>query len=187
MDSSGLASRYAIAFALDAGGLSGYENVMTQPPFSLRPLRVADADAVAALVRSAFAAQTVVTDPLPSALRESGGNIAQILSGGGGGVAADFAGVIGGALVWEEKDGGLYVGRVSVDQAYRGHGIARAMVGAAEGEARRRGLPRMGLSTRLALLDNRRLFGSLGFVEIAEHAHAGYDHPTYVDMEKWIS
>jgi hypothetical protein len=40
------------------------------------------------------------------------------------------------------------------------------------------------LSTRLVLADNRRLFAGCGFVEIAQHAHPGYDHPTFVEAEK---
>ena len=148
-----------------------------------RPFLHGDAEAAAALVRHAFAAQTVVTDPPPSALRETGANLAAILAGGGGGVVADAGGLVG-VLMWEEKAGGLYVGRVSVDPARRGAGIARRLVAAAEMEARRRGLPRMWLSTRLPLIDNRRLFAACGFVETALHAHPGYAAPTYVDMEK---
>jgi GNAT superfamily N-acetyltransferase len=68
---------------------------------------------------------------------------------------------------------------------WRGRGIARALVSAAE--ARRRGLPRMHLSTRLVLVDNRRLFASCGFREGERHAHPGYAAPTFVDMEKVIA
>jgi predicted N-acetyltransferase YhbS len=151
---------------------------------TLRPLAAADADAVAALVRLAFAAQPVATDPPASALRETGANIAAILAGGGGGMAAEIGGHLAGAVVWEEKQGGLYLGRLSVDPRRRGAGIARALVAAVEAEARRRALPRVWLSTRLPLLANRRLFAACGFVETAQHAHPGYAAPTYVDMEK---
>ena len=151
---------------------------------AFRPLTPDDAEAAAGLVRRAFAAQQVVTDPPASALRETGANIAAILAGGGGGAVAEAAGVLAGVLVWEEKAGGLYVGRLSVDPGFRGAGIARRLVAAAEAEARLRGLPRMWLSTRLPLVGNRKLFAACGFVETAFHAHPGYDAPTYVDMEK---
>ncbi len=152
-----------------------------------RPLTQDDADAAAGLVRRAFAAQQVVTDPPASALRETGANIAAILHAGGGGAVAEAGGALVGAVVWEEKAGGLYVGRLSVDPAFRGAGIARRLVAAAETAARRRGLGRMWLSTRLPLVGNRKLFASCGFVETARHAHPGYDAPTYVDMEKTLS
>jgi hypothetical protein len=45
-------------------------------------------------------------------------------------------------------------------------------------------MPRLHLGTRLVLADNRRLFASCGFVEIARHAHPGYAAPTWVEMEK---
>jgi hypothetical protein len=60
------------------------------------------------------------------------------------------------------------------------------LVDAAAAEARRRGLPRLLLSTRLVLADNRRLFARCGFVETEQHAHPGYAHPTFVDMEKTL-
>jgi hypothetical protein len=43
------------------------------------------------------------------------------------------------------------------------------------------------LSTRLALIDNRRLFASCGFREGEQHAHPGYAAPTFVDMEKLLT
>ena len=47
--------------------------------------------------------------------------------------------------------------------------------------ARAMGLPRMHLSTRLVLSDNRHLFGSCGFVETTREAHPGYSAPTSVN------
>jgi len=58
------------------------------------------------------------------------------------------------------------------------------MIAAAEDETRRRGLPRLFLSTRLVLVDNRKLFASCGFVETSVEAHPGYSAPTFVNMEK---
>jgi hypothetical protein len=45
-------------------------------------------------------------------------------------------------------------------------------------------LPRIRLSTRLALLDNRRLFAACGFVETTRETHPGFAAPTFVNMEK---
>jgi hypothetical protein len=46
------------------------------------------------------------------------------------------------------------------------------------------GAARIHLSTRLPLIDNRKLFAACGFVETTLHAHPGYAAPTYVDLEK---
>jgi predicted N-acetyltransferase YhbS len=142
-----------------------------------------DAPAVAALIRTAFAAQSVSTDPAPSALRVTTADVAAHLLNGGGVVAAT-SGLIVGSALWMQQDGGLYLGRVAVAVEWRGRGIAKALVATAEAAARTMGLPRLHLSTRLVLTDNRQLFAACGFVETARHAHPGYAEPTFVDMEK---
>jgi predicted N-acetyltransferase YhbS len=153
--------------------------------FSLRTLVSEDAEAVAALIRAAFASQSVSTDPPPSALRVSGADVAAHLLSGYGAVA-EAPGGLAGAALWIEQDGGLYLGRLAVAVAWRGRGIASALVAAAETAARAMRLPRLHLSTRLVLHDNRRLFAACGFVETTREAHPGYGEPTSVDMEKSI-
>ncbi len=149
----------------------------------VRTLTAADAEPVAALIRTAFAALSAPVDPPPSALRETAENVARLIENGGG-AGADIDGTLAGAILWQDKPTGLYAGRLSVSPAHRGHGIAKALIAAAEAAARARGHRTLLLSTRLAFTDNRRLFASLGFIEVAEHAHAGYAHNTFVDLEK---
>ena len=125
-------------------------------------MRPEDAPPVAALIRAAFAAQSVVTDPLPSALAVTEADVTEHLRIGGGGVA-EVAGGLAGSALWAEQDGGLYLARLAVAPAWRGRGIAKALVAAAEAAARGWACPRIHLSTRLVLLDNRRLFAACGF------------------------
>ena len=171
---------------------AGYRHAMAGQPagYSVRAMAPRDAAAVAALIRAAFVAQSVVTDPAPSALRTTEADVAAHLRAGGGAVAdpgGAAAGCVAGCVLWAEQDGGLYLARLAVAPAWRGRGIARALVGAAEAAARRIGLPHMHLSTRLVLLDNRRLFAACGFVEATRHAHPGYAEPTFVTMEKRLA
>jgi GNAT superfamily N-acetyltransferase len=143
-----------------------------------------DAAAVAALVREAFAAQSVATDPPASALRLQAADVlAHLRSGGGGQVAWAGERIVGSAL-WSEEDGGLYVARVAVDPGWRRRGVARRLLAAAEDAAHALGLPRLHLGTRLVLTDNRALFAACGFMEVSRHAHPGYAEPTWVAMEK---
>jgi GNAT superfamily N-acetyltransferase len=158
----------------------------TGTEYVLRALRVADAAAAAALIRAAFSRMSAAVDPPPSALRETAASVVAGIAGGGG-ACVEAGGVLVGVVLWAEKDFSLYIARLSVAPDWRGRGIARTRVAAAEAEARRRGLPRMHLSTRLVLADNRRLFASCGFREGERHAHPGYAAPTFIDMEKVLA
>jgi GNAT superfamily N-acetyltransferase len=148
-----------------------------------RPLRVEDAPEVAALIRLAFSRQSVRTDPPSAALCETDETIAAAITEGGG-AGIDMAGRMVGVVLWAEKHGGLYFGRLAVRPDWRRRGVARSMIAAAEAEARRRGLSRVHLSTRLVLADNRKLFASCGYVEGSLGTHDGYSAPTSVSMEK---
>jgi predicted N-acetyltransferase YhbS len=152
-------------------------------PIRLRTIQAGDAVAVATLIRAAFAAQSVVTDPLPSALRVTAAHVVAHLRIGSGAVA-EVAGALAGSALWAEREGGLYLGRLAVAPAWRRRGVAKALVAAAEAAALAMDLPCIQLSTRLVLLDNRRLFAACGFVEATCEAHPGYAQPTFVNMEK---
>ena len=151
--------------------------------FRLRALLPDDAAAVAALIRTAFAAQWVVTDPPPSALRITEADVTNYVVAGGGTVA-EVGRSLAGCVLWVPRNDGLHLSRLAVAPAWRGKGIAKALVRAAEDVARAAGLPRIRLSTRLILLDNRQLFAACGFVETTREAHPGYAEATFVNMEK---
>lgn len=152
--------------------------------FELRKLTQADAAEVAALIRQAFASIDPPLMPPPSALRETAGTVAVSIAKGG--AAAVAGGAIVGAVLWGERDGGLYFGRLSVHGAWRRRGVAQALVAAAERQARDAGYLRIHGAVRLALTGNRALFAALGFVETDRHAHDGFDAPTWVDLEKHL-
>jgi len=142
-----------------------------------------DADAAAALIRLAFAALPIPLDPAPSALRETADSIRTHLASGGGALADGAAACI----LWSERDGGLYIGRLAVRPSHRGRGLAGLLMQAAEAEARRRGLSRLHLGVRLALPGNRRLFARLGFTETRLRTHDGYPVPTWTEAERWLT
>ncbi len=149
----------------------------------IRPMLPGDADAAAALIRLAFAAIPIPLDPAPSALRETADSIRIHLASGGGALADGAAACI----LWSERDGGLYIGRLAVHPQHRGRGLAGLLMQAAEAEARCRGLPRLHLGVRLALPGNRRLFARLGFTETRLRTHDGYPAPTWTEAERWLT
>ena len=96
-------------------------------------------DAVAALIRVAFAAQSVVTDPLPSALLVTEADLAAHLEIGAGAVAEAADRLVGAAL-WAELDGGLHLSRLAVLRPARplhceGIGCGGGISGALDGPA----------------------------------------------------
>jgi GNAT superfamily N-acetyltransferase len=152
-------------------------------PHNLSPTH---AETAAALIRAAFAELAGRVDPPPSALKETAATVAETLTRGGG-AGINGNGALVACVLWEEKAGGLYFGRLAVAPEARGRGLARLLIAAVEAEARRRSLPRTHLGVRLTLPANRRLFASCGYAETTQRTHAGYVHPTSVDMEKRLA
>lgn len=133
------------------------------------------------LIRSAFAGLAVI--PPPSALGETAESVARRLAEGGGAVA-EAEGRIVGAVLWDVRGESFHLGRLAVSPSWRRRGIGRALVEAGGVEARRHGLRRVELGTRLALTDNRRLFASCGFRETTRHCHEGFTEETWVSLER---
>lgn len=156
--------------------------VVSRAPY-LRPMTPVDADAAAALIRRAFAAQPVVLDPPPSALGVTAKAIAEHLMHAGG-LVAEVNSRLAGTVLWAREGDACHISRLAVDPMARRQGLASQLLRAAELEARRQGASRLTLGTRLALAGNRRVFAAAGFREIALHSHPGYATPTWVELEK---
>ncbi|MFZ2103286.1 MAG: GNAT family N-acetyltransferase [Oricola sp.] len=92
-----------------------------------------------------------------------------------------------GCLFLAAKPGCIYAGKLAVDDAFRGRGIARRLFELAQDEARRVGLSFLELQTRVELTENHAAFARLGFVKTGETAHEGYDRPTSVTMRKPVA
>jgi len=153
---------------------------------STRLAVVGDSAAIAELVRLAFSTQSRSTNPPSSALKETAATIAAHFAAGGGAVL-EVDGVMVGAVLWNEEDGALYIGRLSIHPEHRRRGFARALVDEAERAARRLGFSRMTLGVRLELEDNWRLFKSCGFEDKELRSHEGFSEPTWVLMERRLT
>ena len=168
---------------------TGQGGGMAGTGLTVRPMRgdAGEIAAVVALIRGAFAEHLDRLDPPPSAVKETAESITALLERETG-LVAETGGVVVGCLFLQRRDGGdIYLGRVAVARQHRRGGVGRALIAAAEAEARRLGARRLTLGVRLALDGNRRFFASLGFAEGALHAHPGYDKPTWVEMTKTIA
>jgi GNAT superfamily N-acetyltransferase len=161
------------------------DDVEAAPRLVLRPLTSADAAEAAELIRIAFAAQNWSTTLPSSALLETGQSIAAKIAAGGGFGVFESDALIAAAL-WSLDDDALHVARVSVAPRARGRGFARSLIVACQTEARRRGVGRMTLKTRLKLPENERLFERCGFARYKIEAHPGFETPTTALMEKVV-
>lgn len=150
----------------------------------LRAGTPADAARLAHTIAAAFAQYRGRLVPESSAFKETPEAILAQLAQGSGAILAERDGEVLGCVMTEPMEGDLYFGRLAVLPNARGLGLAKRLIAAVEADARARGLPGVRLGVRIALPDNQRLFRSLGYREISREAHAGFDHPTSINMRK---
>jgi len=125
------------------------------------------------IMQAAFAEYVGVLNP-PSSVEYETLDDARRTIAEGGAVLAWFDGKAVGSARYAFHDQGhiCYIGRVSVLPAYRGHGIASAMVTYIEGIARERGSESMEIVVRMILETNVHLYERLGY-----HIAETYEHP----------
>lgn len=153
---------------------------------AIRKATRGDAPALAALIVRAFAPYVGRLDPPPSAVKETPAAIAARFADHTA-LLAEAAGAVVGCVFLERQGDAVYLSRVAVDDAWRGRGVARALLAAAQDEARAAGAGELTLAVRLALPGNRRLFESCGFRVVAERSHPGYAMTTFLDMAKALA
>jgi predicted N-acetyltransferase YhbS len=78
-----------------------------------------------------------------------------------------------GSVFCAEKNDSLYLTRMATRPDLRGSGVGRALLRAAEDEARRRRLPKLSLRVRKTLPGNRVYFARFGFVGVGEGQEDG--------------
>ena len=150
----------------------------------LRPATEADAPRLAATIASAFAQYRGKLVPESGAFRETAEGIAAELAKDAGAIVAERNGEMLGCVMTKVMEGDLYFGRLAVVPDARGLGLAKRLVAAVEADARARGLAGVRLGVRVVLIDNQRLFQSLGYVETGREAHPGFTYPTSINMRK---
>lgn len=81
----------------------------------------------------------------------------------------------------------LYIGKLAVDRAFRGQGLARVLINVALKVAQKRKLPYLELETRVELVENQAIFRTMGFTEARRSAHPGFDHPTSITFRRPVN
>jgi len=138
--------------------------------------RLAD---ILALVHAAFAG----LEPPSGVLNETVADIAARQRGGIVIVAQSGNDFIGSIFCAPQGDA-LYLTRLAVVPAWRKRGVARAMLAAAENEARRIGAKRLTLRVRVTLPGNRAYFERSGFAVNGQGQDPG--RTPYFTMERLL-
>ena len=155
----------------------------TETAFRLRPAGAADAAAIAAVLRAAFAAHDGKLRPRPGALSETAESIAAKLADHRA-ILAEAGGKTVGSVVYRPQGEGVYMGRLGVLPDWQGRGVGAALVNAVAEAAAAEGARDVTLNVRILLPDNVAFFRSLGFHEAGQGAHEGFDRPTYWIMRR---
>ncbi len=153
----------------------------TQPPL-VRATDPYDWPGVLALIQRAFAGMEGRIDPPSSLHRLTAGGIAAQARTGEIWVVPPLQA----CMFLTPKDGRLYLGKLAVEPALQGRGLARQLVALAEERARALGFAILELETRVELTENHAIFRHLGFVETGRKAHPGFDRPTSITFAKRV-
>lgn len=151
-----------------------------------RASTAADWAAILRLIRESFAYMDGRIDPPSSMHRLSEAEIAHQAEAGEIWVI-DTGGPIAACLFLTPKPERLYLGKLAVAEAWRGRGLARQLVAVAEERARALGLPELELQTRVELTGNHATFRAMGFREVGQTSHEGYDRPTSLTFRKTVA
>jgi ribosomal protein S18 acetylase RimI-like enzyme len=125
-------------------------------------------DDIMAMVHAAFTGLT----PPSGVLKETSADLAQRQRDGFVLVAMEGDDFVG-SVFCAVKDDSLYLTRMATRPDRQRAGIGRALLQAAEGEARRLGLPKLSLHVRKTLPDNLAYFARAGFVVTGEGQEGG--------------
>lgn len=135
------------------------------------------------LVRDAFAYMDGRIDP-PSSLTRMGIEEFKVKAAKEVLIVAYEGQTLSGCAFADLRDDCVYVGKVAVAKSARGKGVARRLFAAAHELAATHGKQALELQTRVELVENHATFGALGFIKVAETAHAGYSRPTSITMRR---
>lgn len=137
----------------------------------IRAATVADVSAIAEIVDQAYRHYTIRMDKPPGPMLD------------------DYAARVSEGAVWVLEEGDALAGiivllpttnyllldNIAVSPARQGLGMGRQLLAFAEAEAVRRGYQEIRLYTHQTMVENQRLYASIGYEETGRGTEAGYD------------
>jgi len=132
---------------------------------------VADAPAIRALIRSAYALYVPRIGREPAPMQAD----MHALIARGGVYALRVGGKLSGSVRLTAKGNALELNNLVVDPAVQGHGFGRLLMSFAEEAARKRGFGALTLYTNEKMVENIALYPRLGFKETERRKENGFD------------
>lgn len=99
--------------------------------------------------------------------------------------AVDGSKLVGCLFVKQNADS-LYLGKLAVEDAYRGQGVARQLIDVANLIGNQWSCKTLELETRVELTENQTFFKHLGFEKVGENSHEGYERATSFRYQRLI-
>jgi ribosomal protein S18 acetylase RimI-like enzyme len=138
---------------------------------SIRPATAADVPAIAEIVDQAYRHYIARIGKPPGPMLD---DYAARVSEGAVWVLEEGA-VIAAIVVLLPAPNYLLLDNIAVSPTRQGLGLGRRLLGFAEDEALRRGYREMRLYTHQTMVENQRLYASIGYEETGRGSEAGYD------------
>ena len=139
--------------------------------FPIRAATAADAAAVAAIVDEAYRPYIARIGKPPGPMLD---DYAARIDEGTVWVLEQGA-VIAGLVVLRREPDHLLLDNIAVSPSQKRLGLGRRLLAFAEAEAMRRGYNEIRLYTHQAMVENQRLYASIGYEETGRGTEAGYD------------
>ena len=137
----------------------------------IRPATIADVPAIVDIVNQAYRHYIARIGKPPGPMLD---DYAARVSEGAVWVLEE-AGVIAAIIVLLPAPNYLLLDNIAVSPARQGLGLGRRLLAFAEGEALRRGYREIRLYTHQTMVENQRLYASIGYEETGRGTEAGYD------------
>jgi ribosomal protein S18 acetylase RimI-like enzyme len=137
----------------------------------IRPATIADVPAIVELVNQAYRHYIARMGKLPGPMLDD--YAARVLEGTVW--VLEEGAVIAAIIVLLPASNYLLLDNIAVSPTRQGFGLGRRLLAFAEAEAMRRGYREIRLYTHETMVENQRLYASIGYVETGRGAEAGYD------------
>ena len=137
--------------------------------YAVRPAREADAPALAACARAAYAKYVARNGLVPVPMRQDYAEVVRDWQV----TVVERDGELVALLVAGPADEGFLLDNVAVAPAHQGVGLGRALLAHAEEEARRQGFDSIYLYAQEVMTENLALYRSIGYEEYARRVEHG--------------